>query len=173
MAPWAVLLNMERNAAAEIELYEEEEQTTRRSAFWHMQAVFDKLRLQPDSDAPVVVASVETRPHQAARPASSAILAKPRDEQRPAWLGPEPGQGGVTVTRCAWAVSPLERAVGGASDADCYGVLGIVANAGVEQLRQRFRQLVKQHHPDRGGDEGAFRDLASAYREALRRRSER
>ena len=52
-------------------------------------------------------------------------------------------------------------------------MLGIVPNAGVEQLRQRFRQLVKQHHPDLGGDEGAFRDLASAYREALRRRAER
>ncbi len=172
MARWAVLLDMERNAAAETTLYEEEEPTTRRTAFWHMHAVFDKLRLQSEPNAPVVLDPVETRPQPAVRP-PSALLAKPRDEQRPAWLGPEPGQGAVTVTRCAWAVSPLERAVGGASDADCYGVLGIVANAGVEQLRQRFRQLVKQHHPDCGGDEGAFRDLASAYREALRRRSER
>lgn len=41
--------------------------------------------------------------------------------------------------------------------------LGLPADAGVSDIRRRFRQLVKQHHPDVGGDSRQFIKLLRAY----------
>jgi hypothetical protein len=151
-------------------LSQQDESLSQRSAFWHMQAVFDKLRQCRVDDAAAVpepIATTLRRPRDSQGTKSGARY----DGRRPAWLGPEPGHGVVTVTRCAWSMPPAERDGMDLGDGvSCHDVLGVLPEACATQLRRRFRQLVKQHHPDRGGDEQAFVNLASAYREALRLR---
>ncbi len=165
---------MERDSALSSVLQEDDEEIGQRSAFWHMQAVFGKLRESespPDNVVPPLEASA-ARLVSHPQPSFATAAEPSLERERPSWLGPEPGQGGVAVTRCEWAMSPLDRSEG-TNDDGCHAVLGVVPNTGVEQLRHRFRQLVKKHHPDRGGDESTFRDLATAYREALRLRASR
>lgn len=36
-----------------------------------------------------------------------------------------------------------------------------------EQLKEQYRNLCKQHHPDMGGDTGRFQEIQQAYQEAL------
>jgi hypothetical protein len=42
-------------------------------------------------------------------------------------------------------------------------VLGSGPGAGPAELRARFRRLLMEHHPDRGGSDGATRELLEAY----------
>lgn len=38
-----------------------------------------------------------------------------------------------------------------------------------KQLKTRFRELVKKHHPDNGGDRNAFEDIQNEYENMLKR----
>jgi hypothetical protein len=42
-------------------------------------------------------------------------------------------------------------------------VLGVTANASLEQIRDAYRQKAKRYHPDAGGEDWAFRILVQAY----------
>jgi curved DNA-binding protein len=46
---------------------------------------------------------------------------------------------------------------------DHYSTLGIERNASQEEIKQAFRKLAREHHPDRGGDEAKFKQLNEAY----------
>ncbi len=51
----------------------------------------------------------------------------------------------------------------------CWTVLGVDASAGVAEIRTAFRRLALAHHPDHGGDAGAFIRVKAAYDMALAR----
>jgi hypothetical protein len=42
-------------------------------------------------------------------------------------------------------------------------VLGVTADASLEQIRDAYRQKAKKYHPDTGGEDWAFRILVQAY----------
>jgi curved DNA-binding protein len=44
-----------------------------------------------------------------------------------------------------------------------YQTLGIEKNATASDIKQAYRRLANQHHPDKGGDQAKFKDIASAY----------
>lgn len=50
---------------------------------------------------------------------------------------------------------------------DCLAVLGLRAGATLGQIKARHRILVKQHHPDRGGEVSRFRAIQDAYERAV------
>jgi hypothetical protein len=60
-------------------------------------------------------------------------------------------------------VGPAE----GESTAAAFATLGLPPGAGVEAVREAYREQVKAVHPDQGGDQEAFRQLREAYAVAL------
>jgi hypothetical protein len=48
-------------------------------------------------------------------------------------------------------------------DIDPYAVLGVSGDASLEQIRDAYRSKSKKFHPDKGGEDWAFRVLAQAY----------
>ena len=46
---------------------------------------------------------------------------------------------------------------------DYYQTLGVPRNAGPEEIKQAYRRLAGQHHPDRGGDTAKFQEIQAAY----------
>lgn len=46
---------------------------------------------------------------------------------------------------------------------DYYIILGISRSEGPAGIREAFRKLAKKHHPDLGGSEATFQELARAY----------
>ncbi len=46
---------------------------------------------------------------------------------------------------------------------DYYQILGVSEGISQEDLKKTYRKLSKQHHPDRGGDESKFKEIAEAY----------
>ena len=42
-------------------------------------------------------------------------------------------------------------------------VLGLPPNATPKQIKQRYRQLAKRHHPDLGGDQQEMQRIVAAY----------
>src|SRR4051794_27707852 len=42
-------------------------------------------------------------------------------------------------------------------------VLGVGPNASLDEIQEAYRAKSKKHHPDRGGDEWAFRMVVRAY----------
>ena len=56
----------------------------------------------------------------------------------------------------------------GITPADVYdptllGLLGLPAHAGIQDIKARFRELAKKHHPDRGGDAERFIEMMEVY----------
>lgn len=49
------------------------------------------------------------------------------------------------------------------SPAEARRVLGVTASSDVETVKRRYRRLVQQHHPDRGGDVERFRQIQAAF----------
>ncbi|GIW65678.1 MAG: chaperone protein DnaJ [Candidatus Parcubacteria bacterium] len=47
---------------------------------------------------------------------------------------------------------------------DYYKILGIPENASEEEIKKKFRELAKKHHPDFGGDPEKFKKILEAYR---------
>jgi curved DNA-binding protein CbpA len=41
--------------------------------------------------------------------------------------------------------------------------MGLPPTATSQQIKRRYRQLAKKHHPDRGGDPREMQRLAAAY----------
>ena len=44
-----------------------------------------------------------------------------------------------------------------------YNILGVSENASDKQIKQAFKKLAKEHHPDRGGDTTKFKEANEAY----------
>lgn len=44
-----------------------------------------------------------------------------------------------------------------------YKVLGVKKHASLKHIKKAYKSLALQHHPDRGGDEELFKDIAKAY----------
>ena len=65
----------------------------------------------------------------------------------------------------------LERAFAGfarlPAAADCWDVLGVPRGTQAERINERYRELARQHHPDRGGDSETMARINAAYREAI------
>lgn len=66
----------------------------------------------------------------------------------------------------------LERAFAGfarlPAAADCWGVLGIPRGSSKDRVTERYRELAREHHPDRGGNTETMARINVAYEEALR-----
>ena len=50
-----------------------------------------------------------------------------------------------------------------ASKRDYYEILGVGKDASPDELKKAFRKAAIEHHPDRGGDEAAFKEINEAY----------
>ena len=46
---------------------------------------------------------------------------------------------------------------------DYYKIIGVDKNASKEEIKQAYRKLAHQHHPDKGGDEKRFKEINEAY----------
>ena len=59
----------------------------------------------------------------------------------------------------------LENGIAGASiyDPSVLALLGLPPDADERDVKCRFRELAKKHHPDKGGDAASFIELMNAY----------
>lgn len=71
-------------------------------------------------------------------------------------------RGVADVVREALAQLPPGR-----SDQDPLTILGVPFGASEDQIKARWRELARKHHPDVGGDADEFKRLSSAYQAAL------
>ena len=46
---------------------------------------------------------------------------------------------------------------------DYYSTLGLQRNASEDDIKKAYRKMAMKHHPDRGGDEKAFKQVSEAY----------
>lgn len=44
-----------------------------------------------------------------------------------------------------------------------YEILGVSKDASIEEIKKVYRKLAIQYHPDKGGDENKFKEIAEAY----------
>lgn len=47
---------------------------------------------------------------------------------------------------------------------DYYNTLGVTRTATADEIKQAYRRLASQHHPDKGGDTAKFQQIEEAYR---------
>ena len=45
---------------------------------------------------------------------------------------------------------------------DYYNTLGVHRGADQDEIKQAFRRMAAQHHPDRGGDTATFQEVQAA-----------
>lgn len=50
---------------------------------------------------------------------------------------------------------------------DWWDVLNVARNASQDEIKDTYRRLASQHHPDRGGDSKRMAEINDAYRKAL------
>jgi hypothetical protein len=62
----------------------------------------------------------------------------------------------------------FEELLGHSSELPWYEVLGLSPSATKDEIKRRYRELAKKHHPDRGGDEKQFVLLDKAYDDAMK-----
>jgi hypothetical protein len=67
------------------------------------------------------------------------------------------------------AAHPARRPQEAHAAASVWAILGITAQASTADVKRAYRQRALETHPDRGGQVDAFRQVQSAYSEALRR----
>lgn len=67
----------------------------------------------------------------------------------------------------------LERWLASVDDRDPYRALGVSPLDADDVVRQRFRELAMEHHPDRGGSPERMREVNLAYERILRHRAAR
>ncbi|PWK16550.1 J domain-containing protein [Tumebacillus permanentifrigoris] len=84
-------------------------------------------------------------------------------------LSPEARAERIEDLRRALSLTEVRRTTSAREDQSesnllAYEVLGLTTAATWDQVRKRYRELVAQHHPDRGGDEGLFRAIHKAYK---------
>lgn len=46
---------------------------------------------------------------------------------------------------------------------DFYQILGVDRRASAEEIKQAYRRMASQHHPDKGGDKERFQEIQQAY----------
>ena len=46
---------------------------------------------------------------------------------------------------------------------DYYTTLGVDKNASQEEIKKAYKKLANTHHPDKGGDQAKFKEIANAY----------
>ncbi|MFC5279676.1 J domain-containing protein [Halorubrum rubrum] len=66
------------------------------------------------------------------------------------------------VTEPDWGSDP-DRSRRNDRVADAYAELGLPTDADADAVKRAYRERVKETHPDRGGDEEAFRRVQEAY----------
>jgi DnaJ family protein A protein 2 len=49
-------------------------------------------------------------------------------------------------------------------DTKLYDILGVKSDADASTLKKAYRELVKKHHPDKGGDPEKFKEIDAAYK---------
>lgn len=49
-------------------------------------------------------------------------------------------------------------------DSKLYDILGVKEDADASTLKKAYRELVKKHHPDKGGNEEKFKEIDAAYK---------
>ena len=65
------------------------------------------------------------------------------------------------------AFTGFARLPAGATRKAWWDVLGLDPRSGAEAISERYRELARRHHPDRGGDPRAMVEINVAYQEAL------
>ena len=56
---------------------------------------------------------------------------------------------------------------------DHYAALGVPKTASAAEIKQAFRKLASQHHPDKGGDQEKFKRLTRSYELVMKSRGEK
>jgi hypothetical protein len=76
-------------------------------------------------------------------------------------MGPDTSQ---SVTPAAAPSAPRVPS----NEGSCFHVLGFEGEAEAGEVKRRFRELAKVHHPDRGGKHEDFVAISGAYVQALK-----
>lgn len=61
-----------------------------------------------------------------------------------------------------------QQVFGPAADTKNLAILGLPASAPKDEIKKKYRELVKTHHPDVGGDPAKFMEIQHAYEELMR-----
>jgi hypothetical protein len=89
-------------------------------------------------------------------------------------LGPHAARSGVYKGALGIAVKPIlfnppqvahfhASNIQTASKRDFYEVLGVSKGASKSDIKKKYYQLAKKHHPDQGGDAEKFGEITDAY----------
>lgn len=74
--------------------------------------------------------------------------------------------GAESMVNAAFAGFAALPAGGGDSQNAWWTVLDVEPSVSLDDLNRRYRELVRQHHPDRGGNEDMFMLVQNAYQQA-------